>query len=423
MAAPRRAVAAWILYDWADSAFATVVSTFVVAAYFTQAVAPDPVTGAAQWAGAHAVAGLVIALLAVPMGALADRGGWRGPLLGLCVAVTSLCTMALWFVRPDPGDAMLALVLVAAATVTFELGLVFYNAMLPELVARSRIGWLSNIAWGAGYAGGLTCLVVALVLLVMPDPSPFGLDRGQAEHVRAAAVLAGLWVLAFGWPACVFIPERSRPEPWRDAVRAGLAELRATLFAVRHDRALLRLLLARMLFMDGLITLFAFGGIYAAGEFGFSATQVLMFGIGLNITAGIGVFAFAFFEDRIGAKAATLASLVALVALGVPLLLVRDPAWFWAIGLALGLFVGPCQSASRSLMAHMAPADSRASWFGLFALSGRVTAFAGPAALGLATAAFQSQRAGMAVIVLFLAAGAIVLAGLRVPPEPRRTDP
>jgi len=415
MAAPRRAVAAWILYDWADSAFATVVSTFVVATYFTQAVAVDPVTGAAQWAGAQSLAGLLIAVLAVPMGALADRGGWRGRMLGACVAVMALCTMALWFVRPEPGFVPLALALVVVATVAFEVAAVFYNAMLPELAARGRIGRLSNIAWGAGYAGGLACLAVALVVLVMPDPSPFGLDRGQSEHVRAAAVLAGLWVLAFGWPAAVFIPERTRALPWRVAVRDGWREVRATLREVRHDRVLLRFLVARMLFMDGLITLFAFGGIYAAGEFGFSATDVLVFGIGLNVTAGVGVFAFAFVEDRIGAKTAVLASLCGLVALGLPLLVVSDPAWFWGLGLALGLFVGPCQSASRSLMAHMAPAEARAAWFGLFALSGRVTAFAGPAALGLATAAFQSQRAGMAVILIFLGAGAVVLASLRLP--------
>ena len=415
MAAPRRAVAAWVLYDWGDSAFATIVSTFVVATYFTQGVAVDPVTGAAQWAGAQSVAGLLVAVLAVPMGALADRGGWRGPMLGACIAVMALCTMGLWFVRPEPGFVPLALGLVVAATVAFEVATVFYNAMLPELAAPGRIGRLSNIAWGAGYAGGLACLAVALVALVMPDPSPFGLDRGEAEHVRAAAVLAGLWVLAFGGPAAVFIPERAAAMPWRVAVRDSWGELRATLSQVRHDRALLRLLVARMLFMDGLITLFAFGGIYAAGEFGFSATDVLVFGIGLNVTAGLGVFGFAFVEDRIGAKTAVLVSLCGLVVLGLPLLVLSDPAWFWGLGLALGVFVGPCQSASRSLMAHMAPAEARAAWFGLFALSGRVTAFAGPAALGLATAAFQSQRAGMAVILVFLAAGAVVLAGLRLP--------
>jgi len=408
-------VAAWVLYDWADSAFATVVSTFVVATYFTQAVAADPVTGAAQWAGAHALAGLLIALLAVPMGAVADRGGWRGRMLGVAIAVMAGCTMALWFVRPDPSFVPLALVLVVTATVAFEVATVFYNAMLPEIARPAQIGRLSMLAWGAGYAGGLACLVLSLVLLVQPDPALFGLNRGEAEHVRAAAVLAGLWVAVFAWPAAVFIPEPVQAQPWRGAVRASMAELRTTLRDAIRNPALRRFLIARMLFMDGLITLFAFGGIYAAGEFGFTAQDVLLFGIGLNVTAGLGVLGFSFIEDRIGPKSTVLASLAALVALGTPLLLVTDPAWFWGLGLALGLFVGPAQAASRSLMAHMAPTEARAAWFGLFALSGRVTAFVGPALLGLATAAFQSQRAGMAVVILLLAAGAIALAPLPSP--------
>ena len=414
--APKRAVASWLLYAWADHAFATIVSTFVIATYFTQAVAADPITGAAQWAAAQSVAGILIALLAVPLGAIADHGGRRAPLLGACLAVMSTATIALWFVRPDPAFVPLALVLVVAGTIAFEIASVFYNAMLPDLAPRDRLGRLSMLGWGAGYAGGLASLVLALALFVMPDPALFGLDRGAAEHIRACAVLAGFWGLAFGWPAIAFIPEPKTPLPWGQAIRTAFAELRAPLVAAFANPTLRRLLLARMLFMDGLVTLFAFGGIYAAGAFGFSAQNVLVFGIGLNITAGLGVLAFAFIEDRIGAKAVVLTSLAALVLLGLPLLLVRDPAWFWGLGLALGLFVGPAQAASRSLMAHLAPPDARAAWFGLFALSGRVTAFLGPAALALATTAFQSQRAGMAVILLFLAAGALVLSGLKLPP-------
>lgn len=414
MGAPRRAVTAWILYDFADSAFATVVATFVVATYFTQAVATDPVTGAALWAATQSAAGILIALLAVPMGALADRGGWRAPMLGLCIAITALSTIALWWVKPDPAYVPLALILVAAGTVAFEVATVFYNAMLPSLVPPHRIGRLSMLAWAAGYAGGLACLVIALLVLVMPDPAPFGLDKSQSEHIRATAILAGLWVAAFGWPAIFLIPDPAPTQPWRTAIRDSLAELRTTLRSAIRNPNLRNLLLARMLFMDGLITLFAFGGIYAAGEFNFSAQDVLVFGIGLNITAGLGALACAVIEDRIGAKPTVLISLCALVALAIPLLLVCDPIWFWTLGLALGLFVGPAQAASRSLMAHMAPPDSRAAWFGLFALSGRVTAFLGPATLALATTTFQSQRAGMAVIVLFLAAGALSLIPVRV---------
>lgn len=413
--AQRRAAMAWVLYVWADHAFATIVATFVFATYFTQAVAADPVTGTSQWVLMQTVAGFAVALLAVPLGAIADSGGRRNLLLGVCLAVLVAATAGLWFVKPDPSYVLLALVLAGIGTVAYEVATIFYNAMLPDIAPRERYGRLSSFAWGAGYGGGLAALVVALVLLVQPDPPLFGLDSAAAEPIRACAILAAIWALAFGWPALVYIPKPATTRPWGQAVRTAWAELGITLRAAVRDPVLRRFLIARMLFMDGLVTLFAFGGIFAAGTFGFSARDVLLFGIGLNITAGLGVLAFAFIEDRIGPKAAIMISLWALVALGTPALLVTDPFWFWVFGLALGLFVGPAQSASRSMMAHMAPPEARSAWFGLFALSGRVTAFVGPLFLALATSVFQSQRAGMATILVFLAAGAIALIGLRVP--------
>ncbi len=413
--AQRRAAMAWVLYVWADHAFATIVATFVFATYFTQAVAEDPVTGTSQWVLMQTVAGFAVALLAVPLGAIADTGGRRNLLLGACLAVLVAATAGLWFVKPDPSYVLLALVLAGIGTVAYEVATIFYNAMLPDIAPRERYGRLSSFAWGAGYGGGLAALVVALVLLVQPDPPLFGLDQAAAEPIRACAILAAIWALAFGWPALVYIPKPATTRPWGQAVRAAWAELGTTLRAAVRDPVLRRFLIARMLFMDGLVTLFAFGGIFAAGTFGFSARDVLLFGIGLNITAGLGVLAFAFIEDRIGPKAAIMISLWALVVLGTPALIVTDPFWFWVFGLALGLFVGPAQSASRSMMAHMAPPDARAAWFGLFALSGRVTAFVGPLFLALATSLFQSQRAGMATILVFLAAGAIALIGLRIP--------
>lgn len=411
----RAAVAAWVLYDWAYGAFSTVVTTFVFAAYFTQAVALDPVSGAAQWAGMQALAGLAIAALAVPLGAIADRAGrGRVMLAGATVLMTG-CTVALWTVQPHAGSVARALVLAGVATVAFEVATVFYNAMLPGLARPHRLGRLSMLGWAAGYGGGLACLSLCLVLLVFPKPPLFGLDPRQAEPVRACALLAGAWLAAFGWPVLVFVPERARAAPWRRALREGVAELRAVLGQAVRQPALRRFLLARLLFMDGLTTLFAFGGIYAAGQFGLSPTGVLLFGIGLNVAAGIGALGFALIEDQIGAKTTVLISLTCLAGLGTALLLIHDRTAFWVLGHALGLFVGPAQAASRSLMAHMAPAGARAGYFGLFALSGRITGFLGPAALALATAAFASQRAGMAVIVVFLAAGAVALRGVSLP--------
>ncbi len=417
MAAPSRPVAAWVLYDWAYGAFTTIVSTFVIPAYFTQAVAADPAAGTAQWAAAQSAAGLVIALLAVPLGAVADRGGRGRVMMAAATSVMVVSTGGLWFVRPHAGDALLALTLAGAATVAFEIALVFYNAMLPALVAErpESIGRLSMLAWGAGYAGGLVALGVCLVMLVLPATPPFGLDKAQAEPVRACALLAAAWVAAFGWPAIAFAPKSERAMGWSPALRDGLAALRPVARQAWAERTVRRFILARLVYMDGLVTLFAFGGIYAAGQFGLDSTGVLLFGVGLTVTAGLGVLAGAVIEDRIGSRITILASVIALALLGGALLLVRDRTVFWVLGLSLGLFVGPAQAASRSFMARLAPPEHTAAYFGLLALSGRVTAFAGPLLLSVVTAATGSQRAGMGVIVAFLAAGAWLLTGVGDP--------
>jgi UMF1 family MFS transporter len=407
---------AWALYDWANSAFPTVVSTFVIAAYFTKGIAPDPATGQAQWGWMQTLAGIGIALLSPLLGAVADAGGRRRRMLGACTAVMVVATAGIWFARPEPGATLWVLACVGLATIAFELGTVFYNSLLPQVAAPEEIGRVSGIAWGLGYAGGLVCLVIALIVLVRPDPSPLGLDRGAAEHVRATALLTAGWIAAFGWPVLLILPDPpgERP-PWRAAMRDGLAEIRALLRGLPRNPDMARFLVARLFYTDGLNTLFAFGAIYAAGVFGMGFEEILLFGIALNLTAGLGAAGFGLVEDRLGSKRTAMVALSALVLLGSGLLVAEGKAAFWALALALGIFIGPAQAASRTLMARLAPAEEVAAHFGLFALSGRVTGFVGPAVLAAVTTATESQRAGMATVVVFLAAGAAILAGVREP--------
>lgn len=404
---------AWASYDWANSAFPTVVSTFVIAAYFTKGIAPDPVTGQVMWGWMQALVGLSIGLLSPLLGAIADAGGRRRVLLLICTLLTAFFTAGIWFALPQPGWALWALVCVGLGTLCFELGTVFYNAMLPEVTTRERLGRISGIGWAMGYAGGLGCLILCLVLLVQPDPSPFGLDRGSAQHVRATALLVAAWLLLFAWPVLVFIPEtqvnRTR---WGVAATQGLAELLRTLRGLPRNPGIARFLLARIFYTDGLNVLFAFGAIYAAGVFGMGFEEILLFGIALNVTGGIGAFAGGWIEERLGARNTVLFALFALMALGGAMLLVESKSAFWVLGIALGLFFGPAQAASRSLMAHLAPPAEIAAYFGLFALSGRATGFLGPAALALVTDFSGSQRAGMAVVLVLLGLGAAILASL-----------
>jgi len=406
----------WALYDWANSAFSAVIVTFVFATYFSQAVATDEVSGTAQWGWAMTASGIAIALASPVLGAVADAGGRRKPWLFVFTWLAVLGCGLLWFVRPAPELVLFALIVAALTNLVFELAGVFYNAMLPEIVPRERIGRLSGWAWGLGYAGGLSCLILALFAFVQTDRPLFGLDQGSAEDVRVTGPLVGLWLALFSLPLFLLTPDRpSRGLPVGEAVRQGLAQLRETFANLGRYRAIVRFLLARMIYTDGLNTLFAFGGIYAAGTFGMAMADVIRFGILLNVTAGLGALAFAWIDDWIGAKRTILIALAGLLACGTAAVVVTDVRWFWIAGGLLGVFVGPTQAASRSLMGRIAPPELRAEMFGLYALSGKITAYAGPFVLGTVTWWTGSQRLGIATILVFFLIGAVLLLPLRDP--------
>jgi MFS transporter, UMF1 family len=419
-AAPR-ALVSWAFYDWANSAFPTVIQTFLFSAYFTTAVAPDETRGTALWGNATSLAAIGIAIMSPVLGAIADQGGRLKPWLATLTLLTALATAALWFVRPDPADALFALVAMGLGTVGFELGTVFYNAFLPALAPARLVGRISGWAWGLGYAGGLACMAVALLAFIRPAAPAFGLDPAAAEPVRAVAILAGLWMLVFALPLFLFVPDRAATgvAPLV-AIRRGVATLGETLRALPRHANLARFLLAKMIYIDGLNTLFAFGGIYAAGSFGFTLSELLVFGILLNVAAGLGAAGFAWLDDWLGAKPVILISLGALTALGLAILATADRGWFYGLALAIGVFLGPTQAASRSLMARLAPPELATEFFGLYAFAGKATAFLGPAVLALATTMFQSQRAGMATIPPFFVLGFLILLTVKEPSAPGR---
>lgn len=412
--ASTRALVAWSFYDWANSAVATVVTTFIFSTYFTKAVAQSPEIGTVQWSHAQSLAALTIAVLSPILGAITDRGGRRKPFVAAFTVMCIAAVASMWFVRPATDYALLALSLVVIGTIGFEFACVFYNAMLPDLVPRERIGRWSGWGWGLGYLGGLVALALCLVGFVQTDQPWFGVGKDDAANVRATPVLAALWFAVFALPLFLLTPDRPGTGVGAvEAVRGGLRQLAATLGQLRKYRTIGWFLLAQMLYADGLATLFAFGGIYAAGTFGMELAEVIQFGIALNVTAGLGAVAFAPLDDRVGAKRTIVLALVGLIACGALVLLAQTKTLFWIGGLALGIFVGPCQAASRSLMARLAPPEERAEMFGLLALSGKATAFLGPAILGWVTAMTSSQRAGMATILVFWILGLAFITRVR----------
>ncbi len=400
---PLRALWSWALYDWANSGFATLVQTFVFAAFFARAVAENETLGTAQWGNMMGAAGLIIGLGGPILGAVADRSGRRKPWLALFTGLCIIATGLLWFVQPDTSYVWLALLLAGVGTIGSEYSMIFYNAMLPDLASPKTIGRWSGWGWGLGYAGGLTLLVIALYGFV-EQGAWFGIPRESAMHVRAVMPLTALWYGLFCLPLFLFSPDApSTGVPIKQSIGEAVQQLKQSLREIRNYKDIAIFLLARMLYNDGLTTMFAFGGIYAAGTFGMTPSEVIIFGIGLNVTAGLGAASFAWLDDHVGPRKTIIISLLGLTIPGAMIILVKSKTLFWIFGLALGIFVGPVQASSRSYLARVAPQEVRGEMFGLFALSGKLTSFIGPLLVGWLTLASGSQRIGMSsVIVLFV---------------------
>ena len=414
--ADRRGQISWAMFDWANSPYTTLITTFVFSAYFAKAVVGDEVEGQALWGYTNSIAMFVVASLSPVFGAVADAGGPRKPFLAFFTFLCAVGSSLLWFATPDRAAIPLAMTFVVVGTVGFEFGTVFYNAMLGDIASKEKLGRLSGWAWGLGYVGGLTALVIALFGFVQTEKPLFGLDKASLENVRVVGPLCGIWLAVFSLPLFLWTPDRpTRTREVGRAIKEGLASLAHTFRNLRAQANTLRFMIAAMIYLDGLITVFAIGGIYAAGIHKMSFQEIIVFGIALQFTAGLGAFGFAWLDDWIGSKKAAALAVAGLFVAGLGAVLADDKAWFWFWGQCFGIFGGPAQAASRSLLSRLAPDDVRTEFFGLYALTGKATAFTGPALVGIITAASGSQRWGLAVTLVFFAVGLGLLLGVKEP--------
>ncbi|MBR0871743.1 MFS transporter [Bradyrhizobium tropiciagri] len=444
----RAAVISWIFFDWAAQPYFTLITTFVFAPYFAAYVAPDPASGQALWGFATAAAGLAIALLSPVLGAIADASGRRKPWIAGFGALLVIGAGAMWIGKPGNPDVIPMLLLAyAIASVGVEFATVFNNAMMPTLVPPDKIGRLSGTGWATGYVGGILSLVLVLGFLAANAETGrtlfgltplFGLDPVTHEGDRITGPLTGLWFVIFVTPMFLFTPDYPAKRPIREALGEGLRELRESLASLPKRKSMARFLLANMIYTDGLISLFAFGGIYAAGTFGWDTIRIGTFGIILAIAGTFGAWLGGKLDDALGPKRVITGSLLILLfAIVVILTVNKDSILFIPVappvpggplfagaaerayivlGCLIGAAGGPMQAASRTLLIRLAPKDRIGQYFGLFALTGKVTSFIGPLLIGVITAATASQKAGMAVLVVFFVLGLTLLARVRTDP-------
>ncbi len=433
-----RDVLAWALWDWGSAAFNAVVTTFVFTVYLTSSAFGDSNTTSGTLGAGMAVAGAAIALVAPVVGQSADRSGRTTFWLGVNSVLITVLMLGLYFVRPDPAYLLLGVALVAVGNVVFEFASVNYNALLPVVAKPENIGRVSAFGWGAGYLGGIVLLLILVVGFINPEVGWFGVTSAEGENVRVGMLLSAVWFAVCAVPVLLRLRgDRGVGGPDDDAPRRsrhlGVIGSYKALWQTIRDLArtsprTLGFLVASAVFRDGLAGVFTFGGIIAAGSFGFTPGQVIAFGIAANVVAGVITIASGAADDRLGPKAVIVVSLVVMIAAGLALFFLRDvgPTAFWVLGLALAAFVGPAQSASRTFLARVIPPGREGEIFGLYATTGRAVSFLAPMAfstaiaIGAARTGGQAQHYGILGLILVLAVGLGLL--LLVPARPPALD-
>lgn len=443
-----RALTGWVLFEWAAQPLYTLIQTFLFAPYFATVVVADPQWGQAVWGYAAAFAGVLVAIGSPILGAVADSGGRRKPWVALFVVLMAVGLSGLWLATPNLQGGTFWLV-IAAYVVAFsaaEFAAVFVNSIMPTLVPYEKLGRLSGIGWGIGYAGGLASLVlVAGLVVTTPETGRtllglepvVKLDAALREGDRLVGPLSAAWLLLFVLPFFLFVPDRAERRGGAVTSLGGaLSSLMATLRDVPNHPDVLYLLLARLLYADALAAIFIFGGIYGTQVFHWGTFDRGVFGIILTLAGAIGAILGGFLDDRIGAKTVIVGALFALLA-GIVGILSVDPThvlfklevpekvagsrpfsstgelFYLAFALVIGIVAAPVQAATRSLLARLAPPDRITQYFGLFAFSGKATAFLAPLLIAAITQATGSQRWGVAVTALFLVAGILLMLPVR----------
>jgi UMF1 family MFS transporter len=436
---PRRKVAAWALWDAGSAGINAITTTFVFNRYLVSGDFADPAVVSAhgkaaalvvlqsQFGLASTIAGLVVLLLAPVLGQQSDSRGRRKLWLGVNTALVIATLIALFFVKGQPPFLLLGLVLFGVGTIFYEIAAVSYNAMLSQVSTPKNVGRISGLGWSFGYLGGIVLLLLVYVGLVAGSGGLLHVPTADGLNIRVVELVAAAWTLGFSLPVFFAVPELPK--------RAGVKPVGFfTSYVVlgkhigglwKTDRNTVMFLIASAVFRDGLTGIFQFGAILAGTVFGFSAGEVLIFGIAANVVAGVSTLLVGRFDDVIGPRRVILISLVGLVVAGLAVFFLHDGGQtvFWVGGLILCLFVGPAQSASRSFLTRVTPLDKQGEVFGLYATTGRAAIFLAPALFTIFTVAFGAAYWGTLGIVVVVLAGLILFLFVKAPTQIRFADP
>ncbi|TWI28075.1 MFS transporter [Paracoccus sulfuroxidans] len=444
----------WWFFDWASQPFATLLMAFIFPVYYAEVArhhfaqqGMDTATAAAAaqelWGTGLTISGVIIAVLAPILGAIADNTGRRLVWVWVFSGFYVLGSAGLWYLMPEQPNLHFAITSFAIGLIGIEFATIFTNAMLPGLASRDEIGRVSGSGFAFGYVGGVVSLAVVLLFLAEDSKTgltllglnpPLGLDASAREGTRATGPFVALWYIVFMLPFLFWVSEPKGP---KKPLHFGSAmmDLWDLIKSLRHRRSLASWLASSMLSRDALNALYAFGGVYAGTVLGWSIFMAGIFGVVSAISAAVISWIGGLADRRWGPMPVIIicSSILCLVCVvlvgmsrtsffGMPLEAGSNlpDTVFFICGVAIGGAGGALQSASRTLMVrHTSPARATEA-FGLYALSGKATAFLAPALITLVTSMSGSQRLGISPLILLFLLSLILLIWVKPEGEPEQ---
>ncbi len=394
------------LYDFANSAFTTIVITFIFSTYFAKQIAPNPILGQSYWGWAIGTTGILVAITGPILGSIADKKNYTEFFIKLFTIMCISLTALLWFSKPSEKYLLFTLIIVASANFFYELSLIFYNSILKRIAEPSDLGKSSGFSFALGYIGGILILIICIKIFIDNDVLPFGLSKENSENIRATSIVVAIWYLVFSIP---FIFSLKKKINNKIEVSSNNIKKIKDLIWNNGLNNLGKFLIARMLYADGLNAIIVMGGIFAVGVFKLEIKDLLVLSILMNITAFIGAIVGGYANDKFTSKSVIIFSLLGLIFSSTIILVIKAQLLFLVFAAINGFFIGPIQSASRVFITKSIDENNQASGFGLFALSGKLTSFIGPLLVSTITYISNSQRIGFSSAIILLLIGLIIL--------------
>jgi UMF1 family MFS transporter len=398
--------AAWCVFDFANSAYTTLIVTVAYAVFFRDVVvnAKDN-RGDELWGTATFISMALVALVSPLVGALADFSGRKKAFLVGSTLLTIAATAALYFV--GPGDVALGMAMFIIGNFGFEVGYVFYNAFLPEVSTPENVGRVSGWGWATGYVGGLVCLMACRPLISQSYKTAAGaLDQTGISAYQLSFLLVAGFYLVFALPAFLLLkesPAQGEAKALADYVMIGFRRVGDTLRHLKHYKETAKFILASLFFTDGITTVIGFAGIYATTTMKFTSDELVWLFLVLNIAAFPGSLAAGYLADIMGPRKTLIATLLVWLVVVSAAGSAGSKAAFWGVAVGAAIGMGSTQAVGRSFMSQITPPSRAAEFFGFYVLSGKFASMFGPLIFGFVSSRSGSQRiAVLSLLPLFL---------------------